>query len=87
MHPMMGKSLEIAVSLNATESKSRARYDKTTDAANDIMRAERKHSEDKTERLKAARLARDATLIVPAPVKTNKPAKRKPSLQPLKKAS
>ena len=44
-------------------AKTAARLDATTEAAKDIMERERADRDAKTARLKAARLARDATTI------------------------
>lgn len=63
--------------LNLSERKSLDKAEKTTQAANDIMHAERKASDAKTARLKAARLARDAEAPIAEPKKPPKPKARK----------
>ncbi|MBE7184067.1 MAG: hypothetical protein INR68_06635 [Methylobacterium mesophilicum] len=59
--------------LTATEGRNANKADTTTRVANDIMRAERKASDDKIARLKAARLARDAAEPAPAAKPRSRP--------------
>ncbi len=67
--------MKTAGTLTSTEKKNLDKAERTTQAATEIIQGEAKAAAAKTERLKAARLARDTDAPPPAAVKRTRARK------------